>query len=280
MGIANPQEYFFFGTEQEAGLYDSTIELVAPLYNYAHQTILEVFKRCWPNRLEALQILDIGSGTGAESLSLMEVYPESRIVALDLMPAMHDRFRDAFGVRFPGVRFEDRVTPQTRDVAEVDDLVELNNRQPYHAIVSAFAIHHLPTAQKVALYTRCFNALRPGGLLVNTDLYSYQSDWFRSQAHEFDVHWMETHFRDPGSNFPASAGVSPEERERLLQLWIEHYNDRNRLDPIECPCLGRNASERAAARSQAAMLARAGFTDIAWPFRYWQVGVLVGIRPQ
>jgi tRNA (cmo5U34)-methyltransferase len=41
--------------------------------------------------------------------------------------------------------------------------------EPPAAIVSMSAIHHLDPAEKQALYCRCWEALRPGGIFLNAD---------------------------------------------------------------------------------------------------------------
>src|SRR5436305_8805595 len=40
---------------------------------------------------------------------------------------------------------------------------------PFDLIVSGYAIHHLPTARKRALYEEVFGLLAPGGLFVNVE---------------------------------------------------------------------------------------------------------------
>jgi tRNA (cmo5U34)-methyltransferase len=55
-------------------------------------------------------------------------------------------------------------------------------RPPYDLIVSSFAIHHLVSEQKAALFRRLYNLLVPGGFVLNTDValsgYDPYTEWY------------------------------------------------------------------------------------------------------
>lgn len=105
----------------------------------------------------APRILDLGAGTGLLAERLLDRWPRARLVLVDLSADMLDRARARFAGREAQV--EIRVADYLRDPLG----------GPYHAVVSALSIHHLPDAGKRAIFRRAFGALRPGGRFVDAD---------------------------------------------------------------------------------------------------------------
>jgi len=107
--------------------------------------------------LNVRRILDLGTGDG-RLLALLRIdRREAEAVALDFSPTMLNAAR----TRFQG-------DPRVR-------LVEHNLDHPlpdlgrFDAIVSSFAIHHVPDARKRALYAEIHAALNPGGVFCNLE---------------------------------------------------------------------------------------------------------------
>ncbi len=105
----------------------------------------------------AKRILDLGCGAG-RLLALLRVdRPEAQAVAVDFSAAMLEAARNHFGA-------DPLVT-----------VVEHNLDQPlpqlgkFDAVVSSFAIHHLPHKRKQALYREVYNRLEPGGVFCNLE---------------------------------------------------------------------------------------------------------------
>jgi tRNA (cmo5U34)-methyltransferase len=97
----------------------------------------------------APRILDLGAGTGLLAGRLLARWPRARLVLLDLSADMLDQARQRFAGR------EDQV-----DIRPADYLADPLGG-PYDAVASALSIHHLPDADKRALFRRAFAALRP-----------------------------------------------------------------------------------------------------------------------
>jgi tRNA (cmo5U34)-methyltransferase len=115
------------------------------------RTLLEFL----PQRVE--RFLDVGSGAG-RLLSFVKIEkPTAECVALDFSPTMLEELRR----RFAGVG---SITIVQHDLN--DPLPELGK---FDAVVSSFAIHHLPHERKRALYAEIFERLSPGGAFLNLE---------------------------------------------------------------------------------------------------------------
>lgn len=106
-------------------------------------------------------IVDLGSGVGADAVALAERFPTARVHALDVSDELLGRVRSA------------------ADAAGVADLVEahhvdLNDDWPSSIppaadlVWAALSLHHLD--DPVTALRRAYAALRPGGVLVLTEL--------------------------------------------------------------------------------------------------------------
>jgi SAM-dependent methyltransferase len=103
------------------------------------------------------RILDLGSG-GGRLLSLVKAArPAASFVALDFSPAMLETLKKLF-------TSESAITVVAHDLEE-----PLPPLGEFDAIVSSFAIHHLPHHRKRSLYAEVFALLTPGGVFLNLE---------------------------------------------------------------------------------------------------------------
>ena len=101
-------------------------------------------------------VLDLGVGTGALAEACVKRLHPARVVGIDLDPGMLDACRR----RLAGLRNLELIHADFSRAA----------LPPCDAIVATLALHHLLTARaKGRFYKQCFEALRPGGLLVSGD---------------------------------------------------------------------------------------------------------------
>ena len=115
------------------------------------RTLLEFL----PERVE--RFLDVGSGAG-RLLSFVKIArPHAAGVALDFSPTMLEELRERFGR-------DGSVTVVQHDLN--DPLPEIG---VFDAIVSCFAIHHVPHERKRELYGEVFARLLPGGAFLNLE---------------------------------------------------------------------------------------------------------------
>jgi tRNA (cmo5U34)-methyltransferase len=101
-------------------------------------------------------ILDIGAGTGLLSTLMIQKFPDAKLTLVDLSESMLSIAQERFAER-KNVRYI------TGDYSSVDF------GGCYDLICSALSIHHLEHEEKHRLYKKIFDALNPGGMLVNAD---------------------------------------------------------------------------------------------------------------
>jgi SAM-dependent methyltransferase len=110
------------------------------------------------------RVLDLGCGDGRLAALVLDAYPGSTAVGVDMSETMLAAAARRFGgpaggpVELVELRMEDPL-PTAHPFDE-----------PFDAIVSSFAIHHLPDDRKRSLYAEAAARLAPGGVLANLDV--------------------------------------------------------------------------------------------------------------
>lgn len=105
---------------------------------------------------QAIDVLDLGAGTGLFSSMILAQQPVGRLCLLDGSAAMLDQAR----ARFAGLDSIDY---------RIADMTGADLGGGWDVVVSSLAIHHLPDEAKRGLYRRVRAALKPGGLFVNAE---------------------------------------------------------------------------------------------------------------
>ncbi len=162
-------------------------------------------------------LVDLCCGEGLLSRALLERFPQARVLALDLSPAMLAQAR----VTCAGA--SDRFATRPFDLADRSWRVF---SEPVRAFVSSLAIHHLDGGGKRQLYRDLAAALAPGGALVIADLVLPATPAAQALAAKA---WDDAVRR---RSLELSGGLGPYERFREMQwnLWAE-----TEPDPIDKP---------------------------------------------
>ncbi len=105
----------------------------------------------------ARRILDLGTGDGRLLAIVLRAHPGAGAVALDFSPVMLDAARKRF-------ERDSRVEVVTHNLDAA-----LPNLGKFDAVVSSFAIHHVPHERKRELYTEIYTLLSPGGTFCNLE---------------------------------------------------------------------------------------------------------------
>ena len=106
---------------------------------------------------DAIDVLDLGAGTGLLSAFILDAFPQARLTLVDASSEMLDIARE---------RFHD--SPNRIDYV-VGDYARALPKGEFQAVVSALSIHHLDEGEKRVLWGEIFTVLRPGGVFVNAD---------------------------------------------------------------------------------------------------------------
>ena len=264
----------FFFAELESDVYDVSIGMTTPLYDLMHETLLHLANAHLSkyDQNQELLVLDIGSGTGAESVVLMEKFPTMKVVAVDLCGPMHDQFRCK--MKKSGIS-PDRVCFITGDIigkecspkAIQQEMRGFTTKKTFHLGISALTLHHLNTDEKSLASNRIATLLKSGGLFLNADFFTYETADVAVQAHQYGIDWIYKQFTKPDEEYVETYNALGDRAAHLRERWVRHYTEDNKPDPIyeyENPTF---------TRAQASILHKVGFSKVECPFRFWELGI-------
>jgi ubiquinone/menaquinone biosynthesis C-methylase UbiE len=134
--------------------YDAKIRTLIPLYD---ELIVEAAAALRLTSRKVERVVDLGVGTGALAKACLAVAPRARIWGIDADESMMRMVPTRLGRR--------------RSQAELIHGSFLDaDLPPCDAIVASYALHHIKEARaKQRFYRRCYESLRPGGVLINGD---------------------------------------------------------------------------------------------------------------
>lgn len=137
-----------------AAEYDGLRRILIPCFDDFYSTAVQVisFERTAP-----LKILDLGAGTGLYSGMVQALFPNAEFTLIDVALEMLEKAQ----TRFAGMGKFPKIL--------IGDYAEADFGTSYDLITSALSIHHLSDADKAKLYSRVYQALKPGGMFINAD---------------------------------------------------------------------------------------------------------------
>ena len=134
--------------------YDSWIRKAVPGYD----DMFAIAGELLPFAADAaIDVLDLGAGTGLFAGHVLERCPQGRFVLYDVAARMLDVARERFSA-YPG-RFR----------YVVDDYRNLGDVGSFDLVISSLSIHHLADQEKKELCGRIYAVLRAGGMFINID---------------------------------------------------------------------------------------------------------------
>ncbi len=104
------------------------------------------------------RILDLGTGNGRLTRVVLDAYPGSTAVSVDLSEDMLRAAREQFAGN-PDVTLVQH---------DLDDALDVAG--PFDAVVSSLAIHHVSDDRKPTLFAEVARLLAPGGIFANLDI--------------------------------------------------------------------------------------------------------------
>jgi SAM-dependent methyltransferase len=106
------------------------------------------------------RVADLGCGDGFLARAVMSEFPDTQALLIDHSEPMLRRAEEAMRP------FSGRYEIRRGDLSEA---LPPQVGGPFDLIVSGYAIHHLPSARKRALYAEVLGLLRPGGMFLNVE---------------------------------------------------------------------------------------------------------------
>ncbi len=192
-------------------------------------------------------LLDLGAGDGFAAEAVMTRHPVERVVLLDFSETM----LATAARRFADTSAEIEIVHG--DLQAVDWHNPVSARGPFDAVVSRYAVHHIPHDRKRALYADLLKFLRSGGIFVNIEHVS-------SASLVYEQAWNQL-FVD---SISAAYGEEQARSEAIEAYWSRQDEATNILAPVEDQC---------------AWLREAGFVDVDCPFKLFELAIFAGRKP-
>lgn len=152
----DPVPRFRFSAEVSA-VFEDMVRRSVPGYGEVLEGIGRIARTLLP---QGAVVYDIGCSTGAASLAVLSAADDrvARLTAVDLAPDMVTRARQQLGA----LRWTADVDVQEGDAATV-------TLQPADLIIMNLTLQFIDPADRQAVISRYFSALKPGGLLILTE---------------------------------------------------------------------------------------------------------------
>ena len=150
--------------EDEAKEFDQIILQLIPHYPEMINALVLVLPF---DKSKAINVIDLGCGTGTISKKIKEEYPHATITCLDLAKNMIEISKLKLAV-FSDVQYQ------------IGDFINYKFDNTYDVVLSSLALHHLVTDEdKIEFYRKIYESLRPNGVFFNADIILGSNDFFQ-----------------------------------------------------------------------------------------------------
>jgi tRNA (cmo5U34)-methyltransferase len=201
-------------------------------------------------RQPVTRFADIGCGSGVLARAILSRYPQAQGVLVDFSEPMIEAARAQLAGHTPCPHFvvADLALPEWTDA--------IAPHGPFDAIVSGYAIHHLPDERKRALYGEVFALLAPGGMFANVEHVASLTPWIEAISDDLFVDSLYAFHRQR----------EPSQSREQVAHEFAHRPDKaaNILAPVEVQCDWLRAW---------------GFADVDCYFKVLELAVFGGRRP-
>ena len=107
------------------------------------------------------RVLDLGCGDAILLATILETFADAKGVGVDFSPLMLEQARARLA------RYGERGATVEADLGTSSWIGSVTG--PFDAVISGFAIHHLPDVRKLALYREIYGLLCKGGVFLNAE---------------------------------------------------------------------------------------------------------------
>ena len=194
--------------------------------------------------------MDLGCGDGILAAVILEEFPDSEGVLVDLSPPM----LKAAEKELAGLA--GRIHLVEADYGQATWVKSIQQYAPLDLVVSGYSIHHQPDSSKRRLYGEIFEILRPGGMFVNLEHVA-------SPTERLSQLWDRIRV------------------DSLYELAVQRKLNKTRAavekEYFERP--DREANIFCSVETQCDWLREIGYVDVDCFFKYFELAVFGGCRP-
>lgn len=154
-----PDSISAYNMLEKVARYDNDMEIMHPNRSKMIDIALEFipFKHD-----KVFRVLELGAGTGFFTKKLLDLYPNTEIIAIDGAETMADIAKARLG------SYTDQVDFKIGDFRNLESLVKLQKEGAL--VFSSFALHHLNKKVKQKVIAKAIEFLKPQGWFINADL--------------------------------------------------------------------------------------------------------------
>lgn len=280
----------FFYADADSAFYDSIAPLTDPTYNTIHALITEMLQE-WVEvahpdvgKSYRLRIADVGAGTGVEAVNMLSELPDLDLVCVDNSDAMLECLRSKMDQLFGKVTASKRCCAVNRDVTVPGWLGEAltcawgaqAKESKLDAVVSVHMLHHFSIEEKMRIYREIHSFLKPNGIFINADLFSFDTLWLTRFVQNKEESWLAEQLSNAANEVFKENPLLEERRERMRDQWIEHL--RNDNFPLPVDRAYRSCTSGDELRTEAEILHASGFSAVECVFRHYQAGIVFAAK--
>ncbi len=241
-------------------LYDLSLPFVVPGVKRA-QAIRAL---CFRDRVRPAHCpigLDVGIGTGADLMLLMEGFQNFHVYGIDQSSNLTAALSHRIATKKLGAGSIEIVAG---DFTQWQTFVPVHESQPegLDFATSSFAIHNVPLEMQKEAFFNIASLLKPRAPFFYLDLIGYDASNLQEIADQVDLEFIEQEM----SVVPA--GVDANEWHRLRERWIQHYRYENYITPL-------NSSNQS---SVVSMMKDVGFNHPEVLYREYNTTLIVAQR--
>ena len=190
--------------------------------------------------------MDLGSGDGIPTSTILSQYPQAHGVLVDfsqpMLAAAQEKLANYQNLTFLQLDYGDPAW-----IREVEKYI------PFSLVVSGSSIHHQPDERKKELYLEIYNLLDWGGIFINTEHVASNSNLGRNLFDEY--------FIDSLHAWHKNQGVEKSPDEVAGEFYRREDKEANLLAPVEKQCR---------------WLRNIGFADVDCFFKLFELAVFAG----
>jgi ubiquinone/menaquinone biosynthesis C-methylase UbiE len=196
---------------------------------------------------EPRRVLDLGCGDAIILATALEAFPQASGVALDFSPLMLEQARERL------TKFDKWATTVEADLSSPAWLCVV--QEPFDAILSGFAIHHLTHERKREVYREIYDLLNEGGVFLNLEHVSSPTARVEEMFNEAMTEHLFMRRRERGEDVTL---------EQVYRYFIERPD--------------RAANILASVEEQCQWLLDIGFVDVDCFWKYFELAAFGGFR--